>query len=137
MVADVKHFAANNQETLRQGINEHISERALREIYLPGFEAAVKEGHVGTVMSAYNSINGKPCAQNEWLLTKVLKGEWGFDGHVVSDWGAVYNQVEALKAGNDMDMPGPRGSGERRDFHGAPRRRGGQNVEADLKDAEI
>ena len=109
MVADVKHFAANNQETLRQGINEHISERALREIYLPGFEAAVKEGHVGTVMSAYNSINGKPCAQNEWLLTKVLKGEWGFDGQVVSDWGAVYNQVEALKAGNDMDMPGPRG----------------------------
>lgn len=109
MVADVKHFAANNQETLRQGINEHISERALREIYLPGFEAAVKEGKVGTVMSAYNSINGKPCAQNEWLLTEVLKKEWGFEGQVVSDWGAVYDQVEALKAGNDMDMPGPRG----------------------------
>ena len=109
MVADVKHFAANNQETLRQGINEHISERALREIYLPGFEAAVKEGKVGTVMSAYNSINGKPCAQNSWLLTDVLKNEWGFEGQVVSDWGAVYDQVEALKAGNDMDMPGPRG----------------------------
>lgn len=109
MVADVKHFAANNQETLRQGINEHISERALREIYLPGFEAAVKEGKVGTVMSAYNSINGKPCAQNDWLLTEVLKKEWGFEGQVVSDWGAVYDQVEALKAGNDMDMPGPRG----------------------------
>ena len=109
VVADVKHFAANNQETLRQGINEHISERALREIYLPGFEAAVKEGKVGTVMSAYNSINGVPCAQNQWLLTDVLKKEWGFDGQVVSDWGAVYDQVEALKAGNDMDMPGPRG----------------------------
>lgn len=109
MVADVKHFAANNQETLRQGINEHISERALREIYLPGFEATVKEGKVETVMSAYNSINGKPCAQNDWLLTKVLKEEWGFEGQVVSDWGAVYDQVEALKAGNDMDMPGPRG----------------------------
>ncbi len=109
MVADVKHFAANNQETLRQGVNEHISERALREIYLPGFEAAVKEGKVGTVMSAYNSINGKPCAQNDWLLTQVLKEEWGFEGQVVSDWGAVYDQVEALKAGNDMDMPGPRG----------------------------
>lgn len=109
MVADVKHFAANNQETLRQGINEHISERALREIYLPGFEAAVKEGKVGTVMSAYNSINGVPCAHNKWLLTDVLKEEWGFDGQVVSDWGAVYDQVEALKAGNDMDMPGPRG----------------------------
>ncbi len=109
MVADVKHFAANNQETLRQGIDEHISERALREIYLPGFEAAVKEGKVGTVMSAYNSINGVPCAHNRWLLTDVLKDEWGFEGQVVSDWGAVYDQVSALNAGNDMDMPGPRG----------------------------
>lgn len=109
MVADVKHFAANNQETLRQGINESISERALREIYLPGFEAAVKEGGAGTVMSAYNSINGVPCAQNEWLLTEVLKKEWGFDGQVVSDWGAVYDQPVALRAGNDLDMPGPRG----------------------------
>ena len=109
MVADVKHFAANNQETLRQGINEQISERALREIYLPGFEAAVKEGNVETVMSAYNSINGIPCAQNTWLLTDVLKKEWGFQGQVVSDWGAVYDQVVALNAGNDMDMPGPRG----------------------------
>lgn len=109
VVADVKHFAANNQETLRQGIDEAISERALREIYLPGFEAAVKVGDVGTVMSAYNSINGVPCAQNKWLLTDVLKEEWGFAGQVVSDWGAVCDQVAALNAGNDMDMPGPRG----------------------------
>ena len=109
VIADVKHFAANNQETLRQGIDEHISERALREIYLPGFEAAVKEGKVETVMSAYNSINGVPCAHNHWLLTEVLKEEWGFAGQVVSDWGAVYDQVTALNAGNDMDMPGPRG----------------------------
>lgn len=87
VAADVKHFAANNQETLRQGIDEQISERALREIYLPGFEAAVKEGGAATVMSAYNSINGVPCAQNRWLLTDVLKREWGFDGQVVSDWG--------------------------------------------------
>ena len=109
VVADVKHFAANNQETLRQGIDEAISERSLREIYLPGFEAAVKDGDAGTVMSAYNSINGVPCSQNKWLLTDVLKGEWGFTGQVVSDWGAVYDQVAALNAGNDMDMPGPRG----------------------------
>ena len=109
VVADVKHFAANNQETLRQGIDEQISERALREIYLPGFEAAVREGGAMTVMSAYNSINGVPCAHNKWLLTDVLKKEWGFSGQVVSDWGAVYDQVTALNAGNDMDMPGPRG----------------------------
>lgn len=109
VVADVKHFAANNQETLRQGIDEQISERALREIYLPGFEAAVKEGGTKTVMSAYNSINGVPCAHNKWLLTDVLKNEWGFSGQVVSDWGAAYDQVAALNAGNDMDMPGPRG----------------------------
>ena len=109
MIADVKHFAANNQETLRQGIDEHISERALREIYLPGFEAAVREGKVDTVMSAYNSINGIPCAQNHWLLTEMLKEEWGFEGQVVSDWGAVYDQVDGLVAGNDLDMPGPRG----------------------------
>lgn len=108
MVADVKHFAANNQETLRQGIDEQIGERALREIYLPGFEAAVKKGNVGTVMSAYNSINGIPCAHNHWLLTEVLKEEWEFDGQVVSDWGGAYDQVKALNAGNDLDMPGPR-----------------------------
>lgn len=107
-VADVKHFAANNQETWRQGIDEQISERALREIYLPGFEAAVKQGKVGTVMSAYNSINGVPCAHNHWLLTHVMKEEWGFDGQVVSDWGGAYDQVKAINAGNDLDMPGPR-----------------------------
>ena len=105
--ANVKHFAANNQETRRFDINEHIPERALYEIYLPGFKACVQQG-VTSVMSAYNSINGTPCAHNKWLLTDVLKKEWGYKGYVVSDWGAVYNQVEALKAGNDVDMPGPR-----------------------------
>lgn len=108
-IADVKHFAVNNQETLRQGINEIVSERAMREIYLPGFEAAVREGGVQTVMSAYNSINGVPCAHNHWLLTEVLRQEWGFEGQVVSDWGGAYDQVVALNAGNDLDMPGPRG----------------------------
>ena len=105
--ANVKHFAANNQETRRFDINEHISERALYEIYLPGFKACAEQG-VMSVMSAYNSINGTPCAHNKWLLTDVLKKEWGYKGYVVSDWGAVYDQIEALKAGNDVDMPGPR-----------------------------
>lgn len=107
VAANVKHFAANNQETNRVGINEIISERALKEIYLPGFKACVTEGNVQTVMSAYNQINGVPCTENAWLLTEELRQNWGFDGSVISDWGAVYHPVEALKAGNDLAMPGP------------------------------
>lgn len=107
VAANVKHFAANNQETNRVGINEMISERALKEIYLPGFKACVQEGEAKTVMSAYNRINGVPCTENHWLLTEELRDNWGFDGMVVSDWGAVYHPVEALEAGNDLAMPGP------------------------------
>lgn len=108
LIANVKHFAANNQETHRQNINEQISERALYEIYFPGFKACVEEGKVKSIMSAYNKINGKACAMNSWLLDEVLRKEWGYKGMVVSDWGAVYDQVEAIKAGNDLDMPGKR-----------------------------
>lgn len=107
VAANVKHFAANNQETNRVGINEWISERALEEIYLPGFKACVQEGKVQTVMSAYNRINGVPCTENHWLLTEELRDNWGFDGVVLSDWGAVYHPAEALAAGNDLAMPGP------------------------------
>lgn len=106
--ADVKHFAANNQETSRLGVDENISERALREIYFPGFQACVKEGKAKTVMGAYNCINGVGCSMNKWLLTDVLRNEWGFEGIVMSDWGGVYDQVEAIRAGNDIDMPGVR-----------------------------
>ena len=108
VAANVKHFAANNQETMRIGIDEIISERALREIYYPAFKAAVQEGESWTVMSAYNSINGVPCAHSHHLLTEVLRDEWGFEGFVLSDAGAVYDSVEALRAGNDMEMPPPR-----------------------------
>lgn len=107
IAANVKHFAANNQETNRVGIDEIISKRALREIYFPGFEACVKEGKVKTLMSAYNRINGVPCTENSWMLTDILREEWGFDGMVVSDWGAVYHPVSAVQAGNDLAMPGP------------------------------
>jgi len=107
VAADVKHFAANSQETHRHGINEIIPERALREIYFPAFRAAIQEGGCWTVMSAYNKINGHDCAMNRWLLTEVLREEWGFTGMVVSDWGAAYDRVEALLAGNDLEMPGP------------------------------
>lgn len=107
-IANVKHFAANNQETHRQNVDETIPLRALYEIYFPGFKACVQEGQVKSVMSAYNKINGTACAMNHWLLTDVLRGEWGFDGLVVSDWGAAYDQAKAIHAGNDLDMPGPR-----------------------------
>lgn len=107
VLANVKHFAANNQETNRLGINEIISERALEEIYLPGFKACVEEGRVKTLMSAYNAINGVPCTENKTLLVDKLRGDWGFDGCVISDWGAVYHSVRALLGGTDLAMPGP------------------------------
>ena len=108
VIADVKHCAANTQEPERESVNEIISKRALYEIYFPGFKACVQKGGVKNVMTAYNYINGNACAHNSWLIRDVLRGEWGFDGFVVSDWGGVYDQVEALKAGNDLSEPGPR-----------------------------
>lgn len=109
VLANVKHFAANNLETYRQGIDEHISERVLRELYLPGFQACVEGGHVKTLMTSYNKINGIPSTENQWLIQEILRKEWGFgDGLVISDWGAVYDQPAAIAAGNDVDMPGPR-----------------------------
>ncbi len=105
VAAEPKHFAANNQESARMNGDEVIPTRALREIYLPGFRACVCEGGAKTIMSAYNKINGTACAMNKALLTDILRDEWGFDGMVVSDWGAVYDQIEALLAGNDLEMP--------------------------------
>lgn len=106
VAANVKHFAANNQETNRIGINTIVSKRALYELYFPGFKACVEAG-VKSVMSAYNRINGEACTENAWLLQDVLRKEWGFDGLVMSDWGAVYNQTKAIASGNDLNMPGP------------------------------
>ncbi len=104
----LKHFAANNQEYQRSTISSEVDERTLREIYLPAFEAAVKKAKPWTVMCSYNKINGTYAAENHRLLTEILKDEWGFEGFVVSDWGAVHDRVEALKAGLDLEMPGPR-----------------------------
>ena len=101
----IKHFALNNQETLRMTISSEVSERALREIYLPAFEEAVKESAPRTVMCSYNKINGEYASENRYLLTDILRKEWGYKGCVVSDWGAVNNRVKGLQAGLDLEMP--------------------------------
>src|SRR6202046_4948889 len=103
--ARLKHYAANNQETDRLRISADVDERTLREIYLAGFEHAVTAAQPWTVMGSYNKINGVYASENPWLLTEVLRGEWGFDGLVVSDWGAVNDRVAALAGGLDLEMP--------------------------------
>ena len=105
VVATVKHFAANNQETNREHVNVIIDERTLREIYLPAFEAAVRTAGVGAVMDAYNKVNGQHCTENEFLNIKVLKGEWGFQGVLMSDWGATHSLLGPIKRGLDLEMP--------------------------------
>lgn len=104
IAACVKHFVANNQETRRGDVNVEIEERALQEIYLPGFKAAVQEGHSQAIMGAYNRFRGEYCCQNKYLLQKLLRKEWGFDGVVVSDWGAVHDTKKAVDAGVHFEM---------------------------------
>lgn len=103
----VKHFAANDQERERMTISAEVDERTLREIHLPSFEAAVVEAGAWSVMSAYNRLNGSYCGEHPWLLGEVLKGEWAFDGVVVSDWFGTHSTDDAANAGLDIEMPGP------------------------------
>ncbi|WP_266160835.1 glycoside hydrolase family 3 protein, partial [Dyella silvatica] len=107
VVATVKHFAANNSEYDRRHLDSLIDERTLREIYLPAFEMAVKEGQVGAVMSSYNLINGDYLAENRRIAHDILKQEWGFNGLYMSDWEAAHDGVKAFKAGLDLEMPAP------------------------------
>lgn len=104
VAACIKHFAANNQEINRNNINVNISNRALNEIYFPAFKAAVQEGKVWTLMGAYNKLNGQFSCHNDYLLNKVLKKEWQFDGVVISDWGGTHNTDEAAENGLDLEM---------------------------------
>lgn len=101
----LKHYAANNQEHRRMSSSSEVDERTLREIYLAAFEGPVKKAKPWTVMCSYNRVNGVFAAENRWLLNDVLRGEWGFDGYVVTDWGAVVDRVKGIKAGLDLEMP--------------------------------
>lgn len=104
----LKHYAANNQEFQRFSISAEVDERTLREIYLPAFETAVKKAQPWTVMCAYNKVNGTHASEHHQLLSEILKDEWGLEGFVVSDWGAVHDRVASLAAGLDLEMPGPK-----------------------------
>lgn len=108
----IKHFAANNQEFERMYGSSEVDERTLREIYFPAFEIAVKEAQPWTVMCSYNRINGTYSSENSWLLTDVLRKDWGFDGLVMSDWGAVSDRIAGIAAGLDLEMPGSNGVNE-------------------------
>jgi beta-glucosidase len=105
VAATVKHYAANNQETERGTIDARVGERALREIYLPAFRAAVEQGGAWAVMSAYNRLNGTYCSADDWLNNRVLKGDWGFKGVLMSDWGAAHDTLGVANGGLDLEMP--------------------------------
>jgi beta-glucosidase len=105
--ASLKHFALNNQEHDRMRVSSDVDERTMREIYLRAFEQVVRDAQPWTVMCSYNRINGVHAAHNRWLLTEVLRDEWGFEGAVISDWGAVSDKVASIAAGLDLQMPGP------------------------------
>ncbi len=108
----IKHFAANNQEYRRMSSSSEVDERTLREIYFPAFETAVKKAQPYTFMCSYNQINGTFASENKWLLTDVLRGEWGFKGYVMSDWGAVNDRVKGLEAGLELEMPASGGDND-------------------------
>ena len=110
----IKHFAANNQEHRRMSSSSDVDERTLREIYFPGFEIPVRTARPWTVMCSYNRLNGTYASENRWLLTDVLRDDWGFDGYVVSDWGAVSDRVAGVAAGLDLEMPSSNGVNDRK-----------------------
>ena len=129
----IKHFAVNSQEERRMAMSAVVDERTLREIYLTGFEIAVEDAHPGSIMTSYNQVNGEYANENTHLLKDILRGEWKYDGFVVSDWGGANDHVSAVKAGSDLEMPAP-GLGSARELVEAVRN--GSLSEADL-DARV
>ncbi len=127
----VKHFAANSQEHRRMSSDSVADERTLREIYYPAFESAVKEGKAWTVMCSYNKVNGTFASENRRLLTDILRGEWGFDGYVMSDWGAVSDRVKGVHAGLELEMPASGGANDRRVVEAV------KNGQLDEKDVDL
>ena len=105
VIATIKHYMGNNSEYDRHNTDSEIDERTMREIYLPAFEAAVKEAHVGAIMDSYNLVNGEHATQNAFLNTQIAKKDWGFDGVIMSDWSATYDGVAAANSGLDLEMP--------------------------------
>jgi beta-glucosidase len=105
----LKHFAGNNQENMRMLSDSIIDECTLREIYLPAFETAVKRSKPATIMCAYNLLNGTYCSDNRYLLREILRNDWGFEGAIITDWGAMNDRIKAFEAGLDLEMPGSRG----------------------------
>ena len=110
----LKHYAANNQEFNRMVIDTIVDPRALHEVYLRGFEIAVKKSRPWVVMSAYNQVNGQFCSENAHLLTEMLRERWGFEGFALTDSGAANDRVAGLLAGEDLEMPSSRGANDRR-----------------------
>lgn len=104
--ACIKHFCVNNQESWRFRINALVDERTLREVYLRGFEYCIRHARPWTIMCAYNQLNGKYCSENEWLFRKVIREDWGYEGHVLTDWGATNRRAVGVQAGVDLEMPG-------------------------------
>lgn len=134
IAACAKHFACNDQETRRMSGSSNLDERTLHEIYLPAFEAVVKKGKTRSIMCAYNAINGEFCAENKMLLTDILRKNWGFDGFVVTDWGAVKGRAKGVASGLDLEMPGgPNATGEEL----LEAVRNGELAEADLDKAVL
>ena len=109
-LACVKHYAVNSQEFRRMILNAEVDERALREIYLTGFEIAVKEGKPGALMTSYNQVNGLQSNENPQLMLEILRKEWGYDGMVVTDWGGSDDHIRGIQCRTTIEMPGPGGS---------------------------